>query len=452
MIGKIKHKGLWWLPDRPEKRISGTLKFTPWSGGILDLIGSFKDARYSDKLSSHEIILGTSAGGIPITLYGCFETKSRISTPGFSTSSFYVGMIFVGAHFPKKEDIKFKQLKIHYSHLNRWVNVYGFTRQRLLNFGKRTITVAYALPNSIEVSVNSCKISIAFQVRESYKLEKVTIEQKTYVCITYPEETPIKECLKTINQIRNFLTFAIGEPVYPLLVEGITEVNKQILQGNKEYYPPVKIFHKLLYTPRQLKTIHPDKMLFTFKDISKKFKDIIRNWFEKAELLEPIYDLYFNTLYNPYMYLHHRFLSLIQALEAYHRRVMKNYELPEEQHKKRLEEIIKAVSPKYKNWLENKLKYSNEPTLRKRLKDILDENEEILGELFAEGSFINKVVDTRNYLTHYDITLKERAVQGEELYDLTKKLEKLLKACILKELGFTRDEIKKLILSKNVGV
>jgi len=43
-------------------------------------------------------------------------------------------------------------------------------------------------------------------------------------------------------------------------------------------------------------------------------------------------------------------------------------------------------------------------------------------------------------------------VQGEELYDLTKKLEKLLKACILKELGFTRDEIKKLILSKNVGV
>jgi len=42
MIEKFEYKGIWWLPDKPKERISGTLKFTPDEGAILDLIGSFK--------------------------------------------------------------------------------------------------------------------------------------------------------------------------------------------------------------------------------------------------------------------------------------------------------------------------------------------------------------------------------------------------------------------------
>lgn len=35
MMDKFEYKGIWWLPDKPEKKISGTLRFTHNEGAIL---------------------------------------------------------------------------------------------------------------------------------------------------------------------------------------------------------------------------------------------------------------------------------------------------------------------------------------------------------------------------------------------------------------------------------
>ena len=55
--------------------------------------------------------------------------------------------------------------------------------------------------------------------------------------------------------------------------------------------------------------------------------------------------------------------------------------------------------------------------------------------------FIEKVVNTRNYLTHYDEELKEYAVFGEDLYLLTQKLRICAGVCLLKKVGFDSEEI-----------
>lgn len=59
-----------------------------------------------------------------------------------------------------------------------------------------------------------------------------------------------------------------------------------------------------------------------------------------------------------------------------------------------------------------------------------------------KNTFIEKVVDTRNYQTHHDEDLKEHSASGKELYHLTQKLKILLEICLLTELGFSSDEIK----------
>ena len=59
--------------------------------------------------------------------------------------------------------------------------------------------------------------------------------------------------------------------------------------------------------------------------------------------------------------------------------------------------------------------------------------------------FINRVVDTRNYLTHYDKNLREKAVDGEQLYYVTQQLKIVIVICLLSELGFKFKEIKKLL-------
>ena len=69
------------------------------------------------------------------------------------------------------------------------------------------------------------------------------------------------------------------------------------------------------------------------------------------------------------MYMEHRFLSIVQALEGYHRRRFPGQDLTTEQHRARLDAIIGAAPAEHRKWLSEKLAYSNEVSQRKRLRE-----------------------------------------------------------------------------------
>lgn len=191
-------------------------------------------------------------------------------------------------------------------------------------------------------------------------------------------------------------------------------------------------------------------MLFTLHDLPGGLDRALGTWFERAEVLDPVYQLYLGTVYNPNAFLEQRFLNLVQALEAYHRRAMPTTDLPEEEHERRKEEILSAV-PDHYQWLEGKLWYSNEPGLGKRLKDIIRKYPEsafpITGSNSDErGKFVRKVVDTRNYRTHFDESLEGRTARGEELYRISEKVKRLMEMSLMGEIGFGDDEIRKSVL------
>ena len=163
--------------------------------------------------------------------------------------------------------------------------------------------------------------------------------------------------------------------------------------------------------------------------------------------MDPVYRLYLGTVYNPQMFLAQRFLNLVQALEAYHRRTTTTLDLPEDEHEKRMEAILGAVPEEYREWLEGKLQYSNELNLRKRIKHIFAEHPQTVDSVVGSSSkakkiFVNKVIDTRNYRTHFDESLKDRAARGEELHRINDKLGHLMEMCLMAEIGFEDDEIK----------
>jgi ApeA N-terminal domain 1 len=123
---------------------------------------------------------------------------------------------------------------------------------------------------------------------------------------------------------------------------------------------------------------------------------------------------------------------------------------PEDEHRKRMESILGAVPEEHREWLGGKLRYSNEPSLRKRIKHIFDGHPQTVDSVVgASGqdkrSFVNKVIDTRNYRTHLDKSLEDRAARGEELHRINDKLRKLLEMCLMAEIGFEDDEIKKAV-------
>ena len=98
--------------------------------------------------------------------------------------------------------------------------------------------------------------------------------------------------------------------------------------------------------------------------------------------------------------------------------------------------------------MERKLKWSNEVSLRQRLRDILKSCPQALNKVIKnKKSFINKAIITRNYWTHFDPELEDQAAKNGELFKLTSRLRILLQLCLLKELGFSSDSLESLVWS-----
>jgi hypothetical protein len=276
---------------------------------------------------------------------------------------------------------------------------------------------------------------------------EATIAQRTWASVEYPEGGSFEELHGALHRFRNFLTLGVGRSVEPLVVRGVVEADEG---------PTVEIHYRPAGarsgTPPG-KKVHPAKMLFTLGDLAGDFDRFLNNWFGKVEPLGPVHDLYFATAYGSPAYLDDRFLSLVQGVEAYHRRALGTLELPEEEHERRVGEIVGAAPDAHKDWLRGKLAYSNEPGLRKRLAEIMRQDPEVMKPIFGNSSkkregFMYKVVETRNYLTHYDESKKDAAATWQELYELTERLKSVLEACLLREVGFEGDHLKEVLSRK----
>jgi hypothetical protein len=178
---------------------------------------------------------------------------------------------------------------------------------------------------------------------------------------------------------------------------------------------------------------------------------VITKWFEYHEQLDSVLNLYFAVLFNPSLYINHRFLFLAQALEVYHNTNPEfvGYVQPKADFRARRDRIILAALPEEKEWLEGKLHYANQKTLAQRLAEILARNKTEAEQFISDFQrFADSVKNTRNYHTHFDEELKEKGKVTDDmaaLVRLVSQIETLLGVCILKDLGITGAPIARLI-------
>jgi len=433
----IEYQGIWWIPDKPEIKLSGTLRINPYENVVLEVVGYFEDITKVPILTQHDIILGKTVDGRDVTLSTCIETHRDWHFPGFSRSSFNIGTVFIGAHFPRKEDQEFKKLFVSYQNLDEWVNISGFQIEH-----KDELVIRYKSPEAIRVHpYEDWTISLEFQSQYptiSLVQKEACVSQRTYVGIASSEMKPFEEYLRMVLLIRDFISLGIGVSTYPIEIKGITEHGTE-----------VRVFYPTLSAHSTAGTI-PPFMLFTFKDIADRWETLLRNWFKNARLLEPVYNLYFGTFHNPHLYLEHQFLSIVQALESYHRRVYGGKYVTDEEYNIIMNHLVEAIPPgtphNLRDRLKTYLKYGNEFSLRKRLKEIVKDCGGFLEDYLGESDkFIDDTVNIRNYLTHYDGDPPADMIKVPELYRLTLKLKLLVMVCLLKETGFETTDIDKIV-------
>lgn len=450
---KFKYHGIWWIPDHPEMKLPGTLIYDPYEGPSLELTITIDFFADSIDKTKQNIFLGISADGKEITLFNNLINRMQISKPGLATHSYIVGMIFIGVHFQRIEDIKFNNMYIHYLYLDEWVNISGFEKINNI-LDEAEIIIKYKSPAPIQAFVNDkLKISINFVTSRPalpFIHKEVTIKQSTFIKVEPSKSILYEEFRNLINLFQNFLSLALRIPVYPTATFG--EISTERLNTKENYKSKlVEIYSCFSESFRKKKPAYPyDDVLFNFNDISDEFESYIQNWYNKQDNLKSVYSLYFGTLYNPQMYLENQFLNLIQAIESYHRYSNKITYVSDEEYAKLYDTILSSIprdtNSELKDRLNEYLKYGNEFSLRKRLKEIFKKHNENI-DIFVpdKKSFIDTVVNTRNFYTHHDNKIRGRAVTGEDLIKMNQILRMCIELLLMTEIGFKSEHINAII-------
>lgn len=431
----LKYVANWIIPQKGEC-ISGILEVFEDGSSELELIGSFGSLNY------YPIIIGITSSGRKITLYNCYATNRAFSSGGFKTEKLTVNIVFDGVHFENKDELKFNEVMVNYSNLEEWFGVNNIKVESDDNKENFTATAKYYSEGSPEVEVaDNIKLKIKnFTKFPSRKLVQIdaNFKEESFISIYSDSLIDFFECMDIHNCMRNFLSLGVGNPVDIRNIKGVI-----YKEGTRNII--VNIYFKEL--KNKCRELIPSQMLFDYNEIRCNFIDYITNWYSKYNKLNDIFSLYFSAIYNNYLYISNKFLQYTQALESYHRRVRNNEVKVDEEYIKNREAVLDILKgTEYCDWLCNVLEVKNEPTFRGRLQELLSENKELLNTSKTKiKSFVNKIYETRNYYTHFDEKKRARALSGEDLYKATCVLEIIIKSCIMREIGFSYEEVKKLL-------
>lgn len=178
-------------------------------------------------------------------------------------------------------------------------------------------------------------------------------------------------------------------------------------------------------------------MLLRFKDIQSTHSNVFQCWVELYKICGSAFSSYFSAQRIAPAYQEEKFLTIVQSLEILHR--LTNRTVISGEHQRRLERIKCKCSEDWK-WLEEKLRYSHEPSLSRRLKDLLKPFADLFGDRQERSRFAQKTADTRNYLTHYDRGQESKAVKPSRLTPYIYRLNVLFVLHCLLRIGFSPDE------------
>lgn len=450
----LEHIGFWWLPSNPENQVTGIMKSSDEDGIYLEILGSFGTGKQLLEDSSHEVILGFTKEGKLLTLIEAVTINSTLPCPGIVSQKYRISLAFLGVHFNKIEEIKFFKLEVEYTYLSTWVysELPDFLKECHQQYSEhQNFSYSKNIHRNnpvLEAKTTREKILIkpGIRWRSDNFLESSQIKFAQIIIDFVEREFTVTEFhLNYLYPLQNLLTLATNKNNF------ITKLTVFSRNGEKQSTTlesseiPIQVISRII-TQAKCKESSSVQMLFVLKDIETEFALYVQKWLNINAEIKQICDLYFGTEYAEFMYGKQRFLSTIQALESYHRVKFGNAQTSIEMHKNKLQEIFDQIPSQHLDWLKNKLHFSNEPSLKDRMKELFNKHKKIIEPFIKEPTkFFIRVGNTRNYFTHYDESLKDKFAGKEELFRLTQILSFLLKSCLLNELGCTPDRCAELI-------
>ena len=443
---EIRRDGDFWLPSAPQKQIPGTLSILDGGRIKLELTqpgNTNIPALFANDTDSYQIFGHLEKDG-PVMIDNCYKiTEARSMTHGRWRSShvIWANRASIGFSYNEGEGTYFDTVAFSVEGIDEWVGISGIEVDD--EIGEWALTISYNLPEEVSFNLyNGMQLLITFvpTFPGLPSTKRAEVSQKVYFKLISRSARELDEFTSVAQKIAAFLSFIMNEIVSLDKVTAISDDLRQNIGGSRV----ATIYFSSWPYAKDEPEISEFNMLFGFKEMRGRAENIINKWIENYGPIAPALDLYFLTKARTLPSLNMQFLTLVQALEAYHRRTSDEKHMDEVEFKEIRKSLVNKCPKQERDWFAQKLNYANELTLRNRFERMTEPFSRFMGGERRLG-LIDKIVKTRNYLTHYDSGLESRTAKGEVLQFLCHKMNALFQLHFLKLIGFNEEEINSIV-------
>ncbi len=435
-------RGKWWLPETPNNKITGELSFYPSGPSKLSLQGLLRNLRLGDfEMQSPPVIEGKTPDGRNCTLLNTFETSLQLAMHGGGTSEYCFNRLVIGKQVVT-EDTKFESAVIYLANFENWLQRNPFTDN--LQQGICS-SISHNMPSKLYFRIPELDASFWFESILNIKMESQTrrLNHSDYLRIKPKRKMNMDWYQRVAFKFRMFLSLLVGE-VVSIKSISLCIKDPHITHNYLDLY-----FHQE-HAEASEKFYH-HQMIFPYPLIKKDLRQALRHWFSITNRLDTLCGLYFGLKLNRKIPQDFQLLTLIQAIESYHRTSGNDKYVAEDQYRTIKEALNRAIpnstNADLRAALKARINFGNEYSLRKRLTLIFSSVPQTIVNIITDDAslFIKRVVDTRNYLTHRDEAQATNIMDFTEMYNACESLSLLVSYLLYKESGIPSNIIERVL-------
>ena len=445
--------GDWCVPPSQgasEHSIPGTLEWSV-NGGTLTLheaLTAHSGPIYGvSDTQAVAAIYGRSLRGQAVTVLGALPVTIPLPAPlaGPKQSQvFRNSLCVIGAHV--EPDALFSCLKFRMPGLDLWLDAGGI--QQTIQSTPLKIIYEVQPTEAHQVDIPSKGLKLVFEMTRNMPAPMgtdVTISSTGWMKVLSDAPGTFDKLFEQAEQAMRLLSFMSGSPMTPDTISAT-------LQDQTQVSVLLAVDHKRTCTFKR-----PHDFFMRRLSLGMPLEVAFRKWYdmlEKADLASKLAQAIFSS---EGLWMHVEFLSLMQALEGLHRSLMPGTYCDKDAYDVIARAITGAipasVDSEHKDSLKARIKYGNEHSLRKRLKNLLSDLPLAVRQLtLLDRSIPGSWVDTRNYYTHWDAGSGSNVLKDHGMHRANVCMRVLLRLLYLHQVGIPEPQLLAALRSPNSEV
>lgn len=452
-IDSLLIQGVWWLPNRPDRRVAGELALEG-DAFELRLDGQFFPVEFTEnqvvgvraEWKTIDVVHGRTRDDLAVTLATCEGLVMSVPEgPDVSGRETYTPQAaFVGAHLA--DPLLFCSASVQMDALAPWVEPPSMLADAGRTWEETRLSPRQQILDTSAIPGGTAGI-VAWSVG-TIGDEGVHLDQIVTLDLDFETPRTWREVLQTaIRPFADLLAFLTLHPVR------VTSVTLRPADAG-EYDPSVSMHLPLVQASagqRAAASITRPRMLSCRLQPLMPFADLVPRWFALLERLQGSVGMLTLPLRTPFLYDENRFLTAFWSAESLHGELFDALQLPADKHAERVAAIIDpavaaGADPEVVAWARAVLEARNDKTLRQRIEDLLDRSGEVGRRIVgAQPKFVGNLTGTRGPLSHSGTGGK---LKTPDRYFHAEALRWVIRTCLLIELGADPERVQRVVVTR----